>query len=89
MPLLLPKCISALQFTAEDLANQMRASQPIEARYQDHTESTDPHDEEELLSDSDDKVEEGYTLRKMAGNLVSKMAVNFCEGLWELSRPIV
>jgi len=42
-----------------------------------------------LFGDSDEKVEDGYTLRKMAGNLVGKFAVNFCEGLWELSRPTI
>lgn len=81
IPLLLPKCILALEFAAEDLANQMKSGQ-LNEKYMEEADSHEDTQEDLFGDEGSDKVESGYTLRKMAGILVSKLAVNFCEGLW-------
>jgi len=35
IPLILPKCIAALEFTAEDLANQMKIAHNTDDRYKE------------------------------------------------------
>jgi len=67
----------------------MKACHETVDRYKEQADQVGPHEEEELFEEPDGKVEDSYTLRKMAGNLVRNLAVNFCEGLWEISRSII
>lgn len=91
LPQLLPKFIAALEWTAEDEASHIQTENYHLERVDNEDGANHEASEEDLGADDDDEAGKGgaFTMRKRAGNIISKLAMHFPEGLWQKSQPLL
>lgn len=90
---LLGKFMIALEWTKEDEAShiQMENYQLERVEGEDAEANGDPDDDLGFGGGEDDPDGKGgaFTMRKRAGNIISKLAMHFSDGLWKKSEPVL